>query len=66
VVQDKIDESEDKESILGADILNPTTGVHCTSAAVVVDVSTDSTACTLAPSACNWAFQLKSQLCLQR
>jgi hypothetical protein len=25
--QDKIDESEDKEAILGADILNPTTGL---------------------------------------
>lgn len=26
-LQDKIDESEDKEQILGNDILNPTTGV---------------------------------------
>jgi hypothetical protein len=27
-LQDKIDESEDKESILGNDILNPTTGMQ--------------------------------------
>jgi hypothetical protein len=27
-LQDKIDESEDKESILGGDILNPTTGAQ--------------------------------------